>query len=150
MTGCFSNLADSDDLVLIVFSGETDIWWLKILKPGFRHCFAALHKSHRWVIYDPLAHATELQIHEGFDSVDLEFWFRQRGHAVIRTLIRPAVSKKLTPAPFTCVEAIKRLLGLRTATILTPWQLFKFLQKTPMPDNSDDTSSFLIPNLCQK
>jgi hypothetical protein len=28
------------DRVLVVFSGTTDIPWLRVLKPGFRHCFA--------------------------------------------------------------------------------------------------------------
>lgn len=26
---------------LVVFSDNTDLWWLRWLKPGFRHCFIA-------------------------------------------------------------------------------------------------------------
>jgi hypothetical protein len=24
----------------VVFSGKSDLWWLSILKPGFRHCYS--------------------------------------------------------------------------------------------------------------
>jgi len=146
----FGHIRDPHDLALVVFSGETNIWWLKVLKPGFRHCFAALHKYNRWIIYDPLAHRTDLQIHEDLDSVDLEYWFRQHGHTVIRTFIRSATPKKLSPAPFTCVEAIKRLLGLRATTILTPWQLFSYLENALASENPSNIATSSKPKLCRK
>ncbi len=121
-------LSDPDSLVLIVFSGETDISWLRVLKRGFRHCFACIHTNDHWVFYDPLAHTTKLTVRDGMDSVDLEFWFRQQGCRVVRTKIHPAPPKKIPPTVFTCVEAVKRLLGIHSIFILTPWQLYRHLQ----------------------
>ena len=136
MTLAPEKIADADGIVLIIFSGDTDIRWLKMLKHGFRHCFACVHthgqsqeQSHgQWIFYDPLAHVTGLTVHHGMDSVDLEFWFRQHGCTVVRTSLRPIARKKSPPAFFTCVEAIKRLLGIHTLFVITPWQLYRHLQ----------------------
>jgi hypothetical protein len=37
--------------------------------------------------------------------------------------------KILPPMMFTCVEAVKRIIGLRGWWILTPWQLYAALAK---------------------
>jgi len=119
---------DPDNLILIVFTGDTDILWLRILKRGFRHCFACIHLGGQWFFYDPLAHTTDVTVQAGLDSIDLEFWFRQHGCKVVRTTRRPVPRKKTAPAFFTCVEALKRLLGVRGFFILTPWQLYRHLE----------------------
>jgi len=121
-------IPDIDGVALIVFSGETDIRWLRLLKRGFRHCFACVYTHGQWVFYDPLAHMTSLSVCTGMDSVDLEFWFRQQGYRVVRTTLQPVRQKKCPPALFTCVEAVKRLLGIQDLFVLTPWQLFKRLK----------------------
>ena len=120
-------IPDPDGIALIIFSSETDIRWLRILKRGFRHCFACIRTHGQWIFYDPLAHTTCLSVCSGMDSIDLEFWFRQQGFRVMRTKIQPAPQEKLSPALFTCVEAVKRILGIRSLLILTPWQLYKHL-----------------------
>ena len=128
MTITQNQILDLDGVALIVFSGETDIRWLRLLKHGFRHCFACVYSRGQWVFYDPLAHMTSLSVCTGMDSVDLEFWFRQQGCQVVRTMLQPVRRKKCPPALFTCVEAIKRLLGVQDFFVLTPWQLFKHLK----------------------
>jgi len=122
-----SQFQDLEGVALIIFSGETDIRWLRILKRGFRHCFACVYTHGQWVFYDPLAHITCLSICDGLDSVDLEYWFWQQGCRVVRTSRHPEIRKKAPPALFTCVEAVKRLLGVRGLFILTPWQLYRHL-----------------------
>jgi hypothetical protein len=51
-------------------------------------------------------------------------FYRQRGHRVIATtlMIPPRVLAPIRP--FTCVEAVKRVLGLRAPWVFTPWQLY--------------------------
>jgi len=128
MTAVPAKLPDPNGTVLVVFSGETDIRWLRILKSGYRHCFACLFENGQWIIYDPLAHMTDLSVRNGLDSVDLEYWFRRQGYRTIRTFRRTTEQKKLPPAIFTCVEAVKRLCGIQDITILTPWQLYRHLK----------------------
>ena len=47
----------------VVFSGKTDLRWLGLLKPGFRHCFVLLNDGLKWMSYDPLANYTEVKIY---------------------------------------------------------------------------------------
>jgi len=51
-------------LVLIVFCDNTDLWWLRFLKCGFRHCFVVLCDGRYWVTVDPLSHYSSVAVHE--------------------------------------------------------------------------------------
>lgn len=111
-----------------VFSGQTDLPWLHVLKPGFRHCFALLHDGRQWLSYDPLASYTELAVHRVPPEFDLPGWLAGRG----LTVVPAPVLKGRKPAPlmpFTCVEAVKRVLGIHARRVLTPWQLYRFLTR---------------------
>ena len=41
----------------VVFADNTSLWWLKLLKPGFRHCYVILrlYKTGRWLELNPLS-----------------------------------------------------------------------------------------------
>jgi hypothetical protein len=110
----------------VVFSGQTDLPWLKVLKPGFRHCFVLLNDGKHWVSFDPLSNYTDISVHHVPGNFDLPGWLQNRGHKVA-----PANLKRTRkPAPFmlfTCVEAVKRVLGLHKKFIITPWQLYRHL-----------------------
>jgi hypothetical protein len=118
-------------LAVVGFSGKTEIRWLRWLKPGFRHCLVLLWDGRGWVVYDPLAQVTELVVvrdRPGFCPVA---WLL--AHDCLPVPVRPqAPEPRLAPiAPYTCVEAVKRVLGLRARFVLTPWQLFRWLTKDP-------------------
>ena len=129
MTPTPSAAGDSSGLALVVFTGEADLKWLKILKPGFRHCFAALESGSRWVIYNPLSHRTEIIVVGTDDVFRLIRFYRKQGLGMV-----PWVTKIVPPtpapwAPYTCVEAIKRVLGIHASRVVTPWNLYSFLKK---------------------
>ncbi len=117
--------------VWVVFSGETDIQWLRrFLKPGFRHCFVLLRDGGRWISFDPLANYTEITCYGHLpESFDLPQWLESRGLTVLSASMERCASRCAPLMPFTCVEAVKRLLGLHRRLILTPWQLYRFLSK---------------------
>lgn len=112
----------------VVFSGKTDLNWLKILKPGFRHCYVLLNDGQKWISYDPLSPHTEIIAHHHIPAeFDLPGWLECRGQ---RSVPAAMVWNRKKPAPFmlfTCVEAVKRLLGLHRFFIFTPWQLYRHL-----------------------
>lgn len=127
--------------VWIVFSGQSDLPWLAWLKPGFRHCYALLHDGRHWITFDPMSHYTDISVHSVPGDFDLPRWLESRG----LRLIKAPVTRLQKPAPwmlFTCVEAIKRLIGLHDRLILTPWQLYRHLEnlsqdKNPYPQKGD-------------
>lgn len=117
---------DNAGIALVVFSGEADLKWLKILKPGFRHCFATLEDGPRWIIYNPLSHKTEITVVETDDVFRLMRFYRKREFRVVPWLVESALPKPAPWGPYTCVEAIKRVLGIHASRVLIPWNLYNF------------------------
>ncbi|MEO5336533.1 MAG: hypothetical protein H7841_06530 [Magnetospirillum sp. WYHS-4] len=116
-----------DSLALVVFAGQADLKGLRLLRPGFRHCFVVLRRQGHWVVYNPLSHWTEIQVLADRPAADLACWFAEKGYRVVPA---PAGEAPRIPAPwrpYTCVEAVKRALGLRAPWVFTPWQLYKRL-----------------------
>lgn len=118
---------------LVVFSGETEIRWLRVLlRAGFRHCFVLVCKNGRWICLDPLAHRLDLDLPDVPEGFDWSGWLGARGLRVVRTVVNQGMeSSRFSLAPFSCVEAVKRVLGLRNWRIVTPWQLYRFLSRLP-------------------
>ena len=112
----------------VVFSGQADMAWLKILKPGFRHCAVLLNDGRNWITIDPLSNYTDVTVHHVPLEFDLPLWMRDRGYKVLPAPMR----RTQRPAPFSvysCVEAVKRVLGIHKRRIITPWQLYRYLQR---------------------
>jgi len=113
--------------VLVGFSGRTDIAWLRVLRPGFRHCFAVIECEGLWLLYDPAAHQTRLQPLGAVAMGTVLQWLQADEVTVVcrRTVDAPP---RLAPIrPYTCVEAVKRLLGIQAQWVITPRQLFRQL-----------------------
>lgn len=127
---------DSVQKAWVVFSGQTDLPWLKLLKPGFRHCYVILNDGAHWVTMDPLSNYMDIVVHKIPQDFDLPLWMKTRGHVIL-----PArITHKTKQAPwmiFTCVEAVKRVIGLHSRRILTPWQLYRHLNKHSHIPTSD-------------
>ncbi len=111
----------------VVFVGQADFPWLRWLRPGFRHCFVILHERGQWISIDPLLNHMEVQVHDVPDDFDMAGWLQDRGHQVVEATICRSNER---PAPFmlfTCVEAVKRVIGLHDRRVMTPWQLYRRL-----------------------
>lgn len=117
------------DEVYVVFSDRTDLWWLKFLRHGFRHCFVILRFTDIWMVLDPLAHKTELMRIDVPDAFSLVAWLEGEGDRVVKVPLKASEMKVLPPALCSCVETVKRILGIRAPFVFTPWQLFTHLQK---------------------
>ena len=112
----------------IVFSGQADLFWLKCLKPGFRHCSVLLNDGVHWITLDPLSNYTDVVVHNVPLEFDLPLWLGDRGHI----LVEAHIDHPSKPAPwmlFSCVEAVKRVLGVHSRFLVTPWQLYCYLKK---------------------
>ncbi|MBF0355019.1 MAG: hypothetical protein HQL43_07280 [Alphaproteobacteria bacterium] len=107
------------------FGNNTGLAWLRFLKPGFRHCFAVLRLSGQWVVYDPLSQVTRIDL-AGADDAILDYLV-ERGCRLIPARLNPPERRPVPWRPFTCVEAVKRVLGLRLGRVHTPWQLYRYL-----------------------
>lgn len=115
---------------LIVFSDNTGVWWLKYLKAGFRHCFIILETDRGCVWVDPLSSSFTIKILEGYELNSLVRWYRESGMRVLSVSVPAHGGKPFAWAPMTCVEVVKRLIGVRDPFVLTPWQLYKAIKGT--------------------
>jgi hypothetical protein len=113
----------------VCFSGETELWWLRALKKGFRHCFVVVRNQNHWLAIDPLSPHLEVNILPIPQAFDLPQWLQTNGIRLLKAPIRRDLQQ---PAPFflfSCVEVIKRFLGIHKRGIVTPHQLYRFLQQ---------------------
>ena len=117
--------------VLVVFVGQTECRLLRRLKKGFKHCFAALRTSDRWIICDSLKNQIEFSLFDLPSDFDLGKFYRGRGHTVVTgTGVANADPTSIVPEPLTCVTIVKRIIGIRSFWTVTPWQLFRLLTST--------------------
>ena len=134
---------------MVVFADRADCWWLRRLKPGFRHCFVALRHPPGWLVCDPLKDRIELTILDVPSSFDLPGFYVAQGHRVL--LGRTAANRSEAEARFgiellTCVAVVKRVLGIRAGSVQTPWQLFRHLNMVAHTETAwrEPPSSFAL------
>ncbi len=123
-----ANDVDEQSKVLVVFVEQTDCYYLRWLKQGFKHCFVALQISDRWIICDSLKSQMAFSIIQLPSNFKLEAFYRDRGYTVLAR--RGATQRNpssIIPEILTCVAVVKRVIGIRSFWTLTPWQLFRLL-----------------------
>lgn len=126
----FSSAGQAAKPALVVFTDCRSLRLLRCLKPGFRHCFLTVRCGDQWVVYDPLSNRTVVSLLPDLEQEVLAGWYRAFGCEVVPTTTNPRVLNKVWWGPYTCVEAVKRILGLRNPAIMTPWQLYKHISKS--------------------
>lgn len=113
---------------LVVFEDRSDARLLAWLRPGFRHCFCLTGSDRRWTLCDPLKSHLALASIDGLSASELAARLGHDGRAVLHgSLGRAATRASLGLGPLTCVEIVKRLLGLQARSVLTPYQLYRRL-----------------------
>ncbi|WGF89279.1 hypothetical protein [Marinivivus vitaminiproducens] len=113
---------------LVVFASETSVPWLRLLRPGFRHCFLVVRMHGAWVSIDSLKTRLEVDILPAGPDFDLARFYAERGFRVLVGR-RPPLGDagRFGLRPLTCVEVVKRALALHAPRVLTPWQLWRHL-----------------------
>lgn len=112
----------------LVFFGDTPrrAWWANMLRPGFRHVWAACwyEDQQRWVYFNPALTGIEIGIFTEEEFPAKLGILLHHSTAVLRVASR--YGRGATPAVPWCVGSVKSLLGVRCAA-LTPWRLYRAL-----------------------
>lgn len=121
----------ADQQAWIVFGGAADMPWQRLLRPGFRHCFAALADRAGWTVLEPLSGrlvVARLDLPPGFD---LPRFYRRAGLAVLGPFPPTAPRPRHLPAllPMSCVGLCRAVLGPGAPRALTPFGLFRALSQ---------------------
>lgn len=102
---------------------DSDIKWLKCLKPGFRHCFIMrLEYGQLWTVINHGMKGLEVQTYLREDYESPEDYAR-KGSTVLK------VDKEEQPGRgwLDCVSVTKSVLGIKKPFIITPYQLYRWL-----------------------
>lgn len=110
--------------VIVAYTSETGFRLLRFLRPGFRHCFAIVHVAPYWVVMDSLSDRIALAVLCPRTLADYLVTLHARGYRCQVARARRARNRRLRLSPFSCVEVVKRLLGITNPLILTPFHLF--------------------------
>jgi hypothetical protein len=118
---------------LVVFEDRTDARALRWLRPGFRHCFCLTGDDRRWTLFDPLKGRLAVAAVDGLPAAELAAHLATDGRHVLHGIVTdPGVPAWPGLRPLTCVEIVKRLVGLSAAAVVTPRQLHACLLR-PAP-----------------
>lgn len=120
-------------IAVVAFADAERPRWLRLLAKGFRHCFALVCSSGRWVVINPMSHWTDVAVlaetADGATADEMVRTLEARGLAAVACTVAEPARRAWPPAPFTCVEVVKRILGIKKPLVLTPRQLFRLLEQ---------------------
>ena len=121
--------AEAGQRLWIAFGGEADQPWLRPLRRGFRHCFAALGDETGWTVMEPLSGRLLVARLPVPGSFDLPGFYRRAGLSVLGPFAAADAAPRWLPGmiPFTCVSLCRALLGPGAPFALTPYGLFRAL-----------------------
>ncbi len=115
----------------IVFSGRADHAWQRLLRPGFRHCFAAIQDEAGWMVLDPLSGrllVARIAVPAGYD---LPAFYGRAGLTPLGPFPLPeqALGTPLRGVPLNCVSICRAVLGPHAPFALTPAGLHRKLSR---------------------
>lgn len=123
--------AGDDAIAIVVFEHRDARGVLRLLRPGFRHCFCLLRHEAGWLLCDPLKGGLRLDLVPSYDSQALLKHYRSIGRiAIAGPLCGNFPAAPISMRPLTCVEIVKRTLGLAAPAVFTPFQLHAHLKST--------------------
>jgi hypothetical protein len=118
-----------ENRALIVFADAPDKWALRWLPAGFRHCFAviATRESGQWIYLNPASHQLQCELWQFSALFDPAAYYREQGHNCLWVTLPDEGAQTVRLGMFSCVEVMKRLLGISAWYVLTPAGLHRYL-----------------------
>lgn len=115
----------------VVFENNTSLWWLRFLKKGYRHCYMLIcisKKYNLWLELNPMSNQLYIFKHESLLGLDYITHLKTSKKVTVLPVEFYQAPLKCAPLGlFTCVEFVKRILGIHKFSIITPYQLYTFL-----------------------
>lgn len=130
--------AETGQRAVVVFDGAAFSLPYRLLRPGFRHCWVVLDEARGWTVLEARAGGLDIRALAGSDF-DIAAFYRRQGYIVAEACVvrrgegdRASTLRNFGHFGFplmTCVEVVKRVLGVHPPLIVTPWQLYRYLEK---------------------
>ena len=101
-------------------------WLAQLLKDGFKHCGVAVEAEDYWVFVDPNPDCIRFRV-PALKNFDIAQYFRDQGFSTVE-LETTGAEVKVPLVVSNCVGVVKTVLGIRKFSIVTPYQLYKYLR----------------------
>ena len=110
----------------VVFEDNNTIWWLRILRRNFKHCYVLIKYfgENKYLEINPCSNRIFIREHEFEQNFDYIEHLKVQLKVITKVEI---VKTPLRVAPmglFSCVECVKRIIGLHSFATITPYQLY--------------------------
>ncbi len=126
--------------VWVAFAEVRHHWWQRLLRRGFRHCFAALEEPDgSWIVVEPLSGRLLISRPAVPPGFDLPAFWRRAGLAVSGPHEPGAARLGLGIATVNCVSVTRALLGTTAPQAWTPAGLHQALQNLTRTRKKDLT-----------
>jgi len=139
-----SHRRGADQRAWIIFGGRADHAWQRWLRPGFRHCFAAIEDGRGWMVLEALTGRlllARLDVPSGFDA---PAFYRRAGMTPVGPF--PLDEASLGPTrgllPLNCVSVCRAVLGPHAPRAWTPYGLYCALTTRDLNRKEYLTSGF--------
>ena len=103
-------------------------FWDVFTRKGFRHCCAIKWDGYNWILIDPLGQLLDINILPYTKLDNVPNLFRENNWTVIR-YNQKIKEKFIHRGMLTCVTVCKQLLGIKACWVVTPWQLYNYIQR---------------------
>lgn len=114
-------------MVVCFMRSEHKYWWTRFLKDHFHHVIIIADCDDFWLVVDPTT-----------SHIDILRYYKAEFATIGDILDRPHVQVEVEPdidrhnitfslSLNTCVDTAKRLMGIKSARIITPYQLYRGL-----------------------
>jgi hypothetical protein len=124
-----SEPATPPPIALVVFTDQCDVRWLRLLRPGFRHCFAVVRDpAGEWLACDWLKGRLVFRVYGRQRPEELVRRLTERGLRVAEVRVGERRRAGLV-RPLSCVEVAKQAIGLGGLRPLTPYGLWRDLAR---------------------
>lgn len=121
---------------IVAYTDKTSFRCLKWLRRGFRHCMTLVSVPPYWVLVDGLSNRTHISVLSVEGLAVYLADLHRAGYRCQYIPYLPSPPPRLGMMPHTCVETAKRLLGISNRFVLTPFQLFKHINKNILTTNN--------------
>lgn len=105
--------------VYVVFEPCVSRWWTKLLHKTISHCYVVFIDGDKCVALNRSLVSIEVFLIDDFSDIINK-------HRVIA--IQPQKVNKRLVSLNTCVSLTKEILGIKSALVITPYQLYKYLR----------------------
>jgi len=113
----------------VVFEvAEEEHWHNKYLKMGYSHCYCIYETSGNWIAIHPHWSHTEIDISPLTTFPTIRDYAGIKARVIAYTSDIDPLKHCCTLGIMTCVDVVKRHLGIRAQFVFTPYQLYIYLR----------------------